>query len=50
MTRPQAEALFEGWIVERFEEEENDGEALLGPKHWHLFHVVALAPLLSGPT
>ncbi len=44
MTRTQAEALFEGWTVERFEEEENDGEACSGPKHWHLFHVIALAP------
>ncbi len=43
MTRTQAEALFEGWTVERFEEEENDGEACSGPKHWHLFHVIALA-------
>ena len=38
------EALFDGWIVERFEEEENDGEAFDGPKHWHYFHVVAQAP------
>jgi len=44
MTRTEAEALFDGWTVERFEEEENDGEACSGPKHWHLFHVIALAP------
>ncbi len=42
--RAEAEELFEGWAVERFEEEENDGEACSGPKHWHLFHVVARAP------
>ncbi|HJX08765.1 MAG TPA: class I SAM-dependent methyltransferase, partial [Actinomycetota bacterium] len=42
-SRTQAEALFEGWTVERFEEEENDGEACSGPKHWHLFHVTAQA-------
>lgn len=41
MTRSDAEALFDGWTVERFEEEENDGEACSGPKHWHLFHVIA---------
>jgi hypothetical protein len=41
--RTEAEALFDGWTVERFEEEENDGEACSGPKHWHLFHVIALA-------
>ena len=44
MTRMEAEALFDGWTVERFEEEENEGEACSGPKHWHLFHVIALAP------
>jgi SAM-dependent methyltransferase len=43
-SRTEAEALFEGWTVERFEEEENDGEACSGPKHWHLFHVIAQAP------
>ena len=37
-----ARALFAGWTVEMFEEEETDtvtprGEA----KHWHIFHVVA---------
>jgi tellurite methyltransferase len=42
-SRTEAEALFEGWTVERFEEEENDGEACSGPKHWHLFHVIAQA-------
>lgn len=44
MQRPAVESLFEGWIVEHFEEEENDGEAFDGPKHWHYFHVVARAP------
>ena len=44
MTRTEAEALFDGWAVERFEEEENDGEACSGPKHWHLFHVIAQVP------
>ena len=44
MTRADAEALFDGWTVERFEEEENDGEACSGPKHWHLFHVIAQVP------
>ena len=44
MSRAAAEAHFAGWTVERFEEEENDGEACGGPKHWHDFHVVARAP------
>ena len=39
--RDAALALFDGWSLERFEEDENDGEACSGPKHWHVFHVVA---------
>jgi hypothetical protein len=42
-SRAEAEKLFEGWTIERFEEEENEGEACSGPKHWHVFHVVARA-------
>ena len=42
--RPAAEVLFDGWTVERFEEEENDGQSCGGPKHWHHFRVVARAP------
>jgi SAM-dependent methyltransferase len=37
-------ALFDGWTIERFVEEERDGEACSGPKHWHVFHVAARAP------
>jgi SAM-dependent methyltransferase len=39
-----ARGLFQGWSVERFDEEEFDGEACSGAKHWHLFHVVARRP------
>jgi tellurite methyltransferase len=42
-SRHEAEGLFDRWTIERFEEEENDGEACSGPKHWHVFHVVARA-------
>jgi tellurite methyltransferase len=41
--RAEAKSLLDGWVVERFDEEENDGEACSGPKHWHVFHVVAHA-------
>jgi trans-aconitate methyltransferase len=44
LQRSAAEALFAGWTVERFGEEENDGEAFNGPKHWHYFSVVARPP------
>jgi SAM-dependent methyltransferase len=43
-TRRDAEALFDGWTIERFEEQDEDGEACAGPKHWHLFHVIARSP------
>ena len=39
--RENALALFDGWRIDRFDEEEHDGEACSGPKHWHVFHVVA---------
>ncbi len=41
-SRAEAEALFEDFDLERFDEVEEDGETALGdPKHWHLFHVIA---------
>jgi tellurite methyltransferase len=36
-----ARALFDGLDLESFVEEEEDGEAFEGPKHWHVFHVIA---------
>ncbi len=44
LTRDEALALLEAFEVERFDEEENDGEACSGPKHWHVFHAVARRP------
>jgi hypothetical protein len=41
---PPPRAVFDGWELERFDEEENDGEACSGPKHWHVFHAVARKP------
>lgn len=43
-TESEARALFDGWTIERFEVEEEDGEACDGPKHWHVFHAVAHTP------
>jgi tellurite methyltransferase len=41
-SREAAEELFRGFELERFDEEEMDGETAVGtPKHWHIFHVVA---------
>jgi SAM-dependent methyltransferase len=42
--RADAERLLDGLEIERFEEEEEDGEACSGPKHWHYFEVVARRP------
>jgi SAM-dependent methyltransferase len=44
VSRPEAERLLEGLDVESFEEEERDGTSFVGPKHWHLFHVIARRP------
>jgi tellurite methyltransferase len=45
-SREAAEGLFDGFELERFDEEEEDGETAVGtPKHWHVFHVVARRPI-----
>jgi tellurite methyltransferase len=36
-----ARALFDGLEVASFVEEDEDGESFEGPKHWHVFHVIA---------
>jgi tellurite methyltransferase len=44
-SRAEAEALFDGVELERFDELEEDGETATGtPKHWHVFHVIAHRP------
>lgn len=41
-TRDEAIALFDGFILEQFNEDEHEGEdAQSNQKHWHVFHVVA---------
>lgn len=40
-TREQAWTLFAGFEVEYFHEEDEDGRSTIGPKHWHIFHVIA---------
>jgi len=42
LDREQALALFAGFEVEMFDEEEADSTTPRGrPKHWHIFHIVA---------
>lgn len=39
--RRAAAALLDGLQIIRLEETEQDGQAFSGPKHWHLFDVLA---------
>ncbi|BEL10136.1 class I SAM-dependent methyltransferase [Actinoplanes sichuanensis] len=41
LTEPEVRALFDGLTIERWEVEDEPGRAFSGPKHWHVFHVVA---------
>lgn len=41
LTAAQARALFDGFDLEHFEEEDADGNSTGGPKHWHAFHIIA---------
>ena len=43
-SRSEVDALLAGLDVVAVEEEENDRPAFSGPKHWHLFHVLARRP------
>ena len=43
-TAAGARALVDGLELVRFEEDENDGDSFMGPKHWHTFEVFARRP------
>lgn len=43
-TEAEARALFDGLEVVHFHVEDEDGMAFSGPKHWHVFDVVARPP------
>ena len=40
-TEAQVHAMFETFKIESFVETDEDGQAVSGPKHWHLFTVIA---------
>jgi SAM-dependent methyltransferase len=40
-TRDEVEALLEEFNVLLLREQDEDGAAVSGPKHWHVFHVIA---------
>jgi SAM-dependent methyltransferase len=39
--REELDELFTGFDVQLLREQDEDGPAVSGPKHWHVFHVVA---------
>lgn len=44
LTRPEAEALFDGLDLLSMSEVERDGASFAGPKHWHTYQVLARRP------
>lgn len=42
-SREEVEHLFDGLEIRSFEERDEDGQAVSGPKHWHIFDVIAVA-------
>jgi SAM-dependent methyltransferase len=40
-TREEVDTLLAGFEIEKLHEQDEDGEAVSGPKHWHVFHVIA---------
>ncbi|WP_239166651.1 class I SAM-dependent methyltransferase [Actinoplanes italicus] len=40
-SEPEVRALFDGLEIEYWAVEDAPGQAFSGPKHWHVFHVVA---------
>ena len=47
-TRNDIVELLDGWIIERIDEAEHDGQSFGGPKHWHIFGVIARRHLKSS--
>jgi trans-aconitate methyltransferase len=40
-TKDQVRTMMDNFEVEYFHEQDEDGEATIGPKHWHVFTVIA---------
>jgi len=40
-TREQLDVLFAGFDVHLLKEQDEDGPAASGPKHWHVFDLIA---------
>jgi hypothetical protein len=48
LTAESARALFDGLEIISWDEEDADGPAFSGPKHWHVYDVIARAPGSGG--
>ena len=48
-TRRQAGVLLDSLDILRLKETERDGHAFSGPKHWHIFDVLARKPISEHP-
>ena len=44
--RAQIDALLSGFTVHHLVEEDRPGASPFGPKHWHVFHLIARRPFL----
>jgi SAM-dependent methyltransferase len=40
-TASEVDRLLHGWEVLRLDVHEHDGDSYVGPKHWHVFHILA---------
>lgn len=40
-SRERVENYFKDFVIESIQEEEKDGPSGSGPKHWHLYHIIA---------
>jgi SAM-dependent methyltransferase len=47
-SRTEVEQLLTGFEIISLREQDEDGAAVGGPKHWHLFHVIARRDPSSG--
>jgi hypothetical protein len=48
-TEDEVRGLLQDLEIEHFAEVEEDGKAMNGPKHWHLYEVIAQRPACAPP-
>ena len=50
LARDRTLALLQGFEVHTFREQDEDGNSTRGPKHWHVFHVIARRRQADSPS